>query len=332
MPLLSCAIYVSSGVSTIAARVARAAAATPCVAIVDTFTDEAYARSSVKLVAEPETLLAAATAVATQAFELVDLSQQPHPAPHPRQGSVDMVSFMPLSEESVETISSELDLCDGLAWRLGHSLGTLGCPVLMYGPRSGRSLLETRRGTSFFESCKAETPREATTSLPIDFGGMADGVPQKCGVAIVGVQPCMHSGAPRPWAALRHSMRSHPVSLAPRASPSADVTNFNIQVEAASLADCKRAATALRSQMGVQVMALPHESGTCEIGCNLQASQTRPSQPRDAVLSLVESTLPTTARVRRSYVVGLTPGEAAAEAERMLQVAASEGLKGVQGA
>ena len=192
MPLLSCAIYVSSGVSTIAARVARAAAATPCVAIVDTFTDEAYARSSVKLVAEPETLLAAATAAATQAFELVDLSQQPHPAPHPRQGSVDMVSFMPLSEESVETISSELDLCDGLAWRLGHSLGTLGCPVLMYGPRSGRSLLETRRGTSFFESCKAETPREATTSLPIDFGGMADGVPQKCGVAIVGVQPCMH--------------------------------------------------------------------------------------------------------------------------------------------
>jgi len=209
-----------------------------------------------------------------------------------------MVSFMPLSEESVEAISSELDLCDGLAWRLGHSLGTLGCPVLMYGPRSGRSLLETRRGTSFFESCKAETPREATTSLPIDFGGMADGVPQKCGVAIVGVQPY--------------------------------VTNFNIQVEAASLADCKRAATALRSQMGVQVMALPHESGTCEIGCNLQASQTRPSQPRDAVLSLVESTLPTTARVRRSYVVGLTPAEAAAEAERMLQVAASDRLSGGQ--
>ena len=50
----------------------------PRVAIVDTFTDIAYARSSVKLVAEPEALVQAAEAAAAAALELVDLSQARH--------------------------------------------------------------------------------------------------------------------------------------------------------------------------------------------------------------------------------------------------------------
>ena len=75
--------------------------------------------------------------------------------------------------------------------------------------------------------------------------------------------------------------------------------------------------------MGVQVMALPHEaSGTVEIGCNLQASQQHGSPAREAVLALVASSLPARARVRKSYVIGLTPDEARGEGVRWLAAAA----------
>ena len=85
-PRYSCAVYISTGLSSIAARAAAAAAAIPAVAVVDTFTDVQYARSSVKLVAEPEHCCLATRAAAV-ALKEVDLSQQPHPAPHPRQGA-----------------------------------------------------------------------------------------------------------------------------------------------------------------------------------------------------------------------------------------------------
>lgn len=291
----SCAVYLSSGLSSIAARVAAAAAAIPRVAVVDTFTDEAYARSSVKLVAESEALLLGAQAAAAEALEAIDLSQQPHPAPHPRQGSVDMISFMPLSEQSAGAIRDQLEECDQLAWRLGSELGALGCPVLMYGDRAARSLVETRRGTSFFRSTKAASPREATAELPLDFraagsdGVSAAGLPQRTGVAIVGVQPY--------------------------------VTNFNICVSNATLEECRAAASAVRAAFGVQVMALPHAGGTHEVGCNLQASATTDSPDRQAVLDVVAAALPDAALVQRSYVIGLTPAEANAKAEGILAAA-----------
>ena len=84
MALYSCAIYVSSGVASIASRVAAvASAASPSrIAVVDTFTDTAYARSSVKLVAEPSALLQAARAAVAEALELVDVREAPHPRSH----------------------------------------------------------------------------------------------------------------------------------------------------------------------------------------------------------------------------------------------------------
>ena len=297
--MLSCAIYISSGVASIATRVASVvAAAHPRVAVVDTFTDVAYARSSVKLVAEAEPLLHAAQAAAAEALSLVDLAAEPHPAPHPRQGAVDMVSFMPLSEASADEIADEIAACDRVAWQLGDSLGALGCPVLMYGPRASRTLLETRRGTSFFASCRQGSTRDVSTTLALDFGGtrghgagsgsaLSSELPQRSGIAIVGVQPY--------------------------------VTNFNLQVEAATLSECKTATAALRTAMGVQVMALPHDaSGTIEIGCNLQASQQQASPPTDAVLAFVRSQLPRSAKISHSYVIGLTPGEARSAAVQSL--------------
>ena len=229
-------------------------------------------------------------------------SSEPHPAPHPRQGAVDMISFMPLSELSSADIRSDLSACDDLAWRLGQNLGDgFGCPVLMYGPRAKRSLVETRRGTSFFRSVKASAPREAMAELPLDFptvapgaavaddhtpGASPAGLPQRSGVTIIGVQPY--------------------------------VTNFNICVAGAELDACKAAASLVRTRFGVQVMALPHAGETVEIGCNLQASEERHSPNLNDVLAAVSEVLPAGATIVNSYVVGLTPGQASEVATQQL--------------
>jgi hypothetical protein len=93
------------------------------------------------------------------------------------------------------------------------------------------------------------------------------------------------------------------------------VTNYNIQVGGgASLADCRSAASRVRSEFGVHVMALPHAEGSHEIGCNLQAGQGRDSPATSAVLQAVKEGLPQHARIIRSYVVGLTPDDALSRA------------------
>ena len=85
--LYTCAVYIS-GVHA-ASRAAARATRVKQVAVVDTFIDPSYARSSVKLVAEGGPLVVAARDVVEEALSLVDLTQEPHPAPHPRCGAVD---------------------------------------------------------------------------------------------------------------------------------------------------------------------------------------------------------------------------------------------------
>lgn len=282
-PCLSCAIYISSGLAPVAARLAKVAAL-PGVAVVDTFTDVAYARSSVKLVGLAQPLLAAARAVSAEAVALVDLREAPHPALHPRQGALDMISFMPLSSRRADAIAEELATCDEMAWELGAGLGELGVPVLMYGDRAARSLRQTRRGTSFFDSTKSGSARDVACSVPFDFPPSAR-LEQRAGVSIVGSQTY--------------------------------VTNFNIAIGGASLDACLLAASALRSQLGVQCMALPYDEISHEIGCNLQATLQADRPSRSAVLDAVSGALPEGASVLRSYVVGFTPEEALQEAERV---------------
>ena len=107
-PLLACAVYVSSSAAELVSKIAARASAVARVAIVDTFVDASYARSSVKIVGEPEPLLEAARHATAEALDLVDLSLEPHPAPHPRQGAVDMVAFMPLSDARASSLALEL--------------------------------------------------------------------------------------------------------------------------------------------------------------------------------------------------------------------------------
>eukprot|EP00965_Chrysotila_dentata_P219838 6191383-Pleurochrysis_carterae.AAC.1 len=160
---LCAAVYLSTAVRETVAAAARAAAF-PAVSLVDVFTDDTYARSSLKLVGETGPLLQAARLAALEAVRLIDLQNEPHPAPHPRCGAVDMVAFMPLSEASATDLAPELRTCEDLATQLGVSLGDAGCSVLLYGPQRGRTLLEARRHTSFFKSASQVAPARCARS------------------------------------------------------------------------------------------------------------------------------------------------------------------------
>lgn len=154
----------------------------------------------------------------------------------------------------------------------------------MYGSRAGRSLLQTRRLTSFFASTRADAGgAETADGTAPDFG--PPHVPARTGVAVVGSMPY--------------------------------VTNYNVQVAGASLGQCRAAASALRAAHGVQLMALDHAGGM-ELGFNLQATEHADSPDPDKVLGWAVAELPDCARVRRAYVVGLAPGEARALAVRQL--------------
>ena len=281
--LLSAAVYISSGAASVATRAARAAArAAPRACVVDTFADPAYARSSVKIVGPKDDLLEATLAAARDAFERVDLTREPAPAPHPRQGAVDMVSFMPLTEKRDDDL---LEACDALAWRFGEAFD--GVPILMYGPRAGRSLVEARRGTSFFASTKDAGP--PFINLAPDFG--PSNVTAEKGAAVVGAQPY--------------------------------VTNYNVAIDG-SLEAGRAAAAAVRARFGVQVMALPHAEGLVEVGCNLQAGGARDSPAVGDVRACIEASLPPSCSVRKAYVIGLAPGHALARAVDALSRDVSE--------
>ena len=153
------------------------------------------------------------------------------------------------------------------------------------GARAQRTLVETRRRTSFFSSVHRAS-KEVFSTLPCDFG--AANLQQRSGATIVGSQ--------------------------------AYVTNFNIQITQVSLEACKHAAARLRSELGVQVMALPHSEGTIEIGCNLQATHDTDSPSTKCILDFIRPLLPG-AQVLRSYVVGCTPSEALRRSEISLNLA-----------
>jgi hypothetical protein len=196
-------------------------------------------------------------------------------------------------------------ICDDMAWELAPALASSGFFPLMFGQRANRSLLETRRCTSFFSSVKGSGP--VVSTIPSDFGSGA--VRQTAGVSIVGSQPY--------------------------------VTNFNMQLSRVSLEVCSQAVMRLRRDFGVQVrdcrtsargiaairsdiptqvMALPYAEDAIEIGCNLQATHDSDSTSTESVLNHVLQLLPPSARLLRAYVVGCTPGEALRLAEAGLQV------------
>ena len=75
-PLLACAVYISTSATELVTKIAARGSTVVRVAIVDTFVDSSYARSSIKMVGEADPMLEAARRATTEALELVDLTSR----------------------------------------------------------------------------------------------------------------------------------------------------------------------------------------------------------------------------------------------------------------
>lgn len=93
------------------------------VKLLDYSSDPDHNRSVLTYLGEPEAVLAASQAMASKAFELIDMSQ--HQGSHPRMGAVDVAPFIPIrnmgTAEAVE-----------ISRRFGRFVGSLGVPVYYY--------------------------------------------------------------------------------------------------------------------------------------------------------------------------------------------------------
>jgi glutamate formiminotransferase len=91
--------------------------------VLDRSSDADHNRSVFTYMGEPEIVLEATKAMASKAYELIDMTTQ-HGS-HPRMGAVDVVPFIPIREmEKEEAIE--------IARRFGKFVGGLGVPVFYY--------------------------------------------------------------------------------------------------------------------------------------------------------------------------------------------------------
>jgi glutamate formiminotransferase len=143
--------------------------------ILDISPDGDHHRSVFTYLGEPEPVLKATKAMATKAFELIDMTK--HQGSHPRMGAVDVVPFIPVrgleAEEAVE-----------IARRFGKFVGELGVPVYYYEDAATRperaTLPKIRKGQyeALEEKLKdpAWTPDEGPATFNPKAGAMATGV------------------------------------------------------------------------------------------------------------------------------------------------------------
>ncbi|KAL6040145.1 formimidoyltetrahydrofolate cyclodeaminase [Balamuthia mandrillaris] len=310
-------------------RMKEAASSIPGAALLSSFSDETYHRSSFTLAGFREPLAQAALSICRLAVQELDLTQHGREdvqAVHPRVGVVDLLPFYPLGE------ATTLQECGLLAATVGKRLVDefpARASVAFFGTAHPlqRSLVETRRATNFFSlggsgqaGGQGLPPGrvEIKESSVIDLG--ADPVDQRTGLTVCG--------------AMHYAL------------------NFNILLDTFDLAYARSIASRVRSSgggplPGVQAMALPHKDGV-EIACNLlQPEVSSPSQ----VLQLVQHLLqeekakedeegPTTNNkaqtkeedeehktiekkkvvVKHSYTIGLTVNEIYDQAVRALSL------------
>ena len=141
----------------------------------DISSDADHHRSVFTYLGEPEPVLEATKAMASKAFELIDMTK--HQGSHPRMGAVDVVPFIPVrgleTEEAVE-----------IARRFGEFVGELGVPVYYYEDAATRperaTLPKIRKGQyeALEEKLKdpAWTPDEGPATFNPRAGAMATGV------------------------------------------------------------------------------------------------------------------------------------------------------------
>lgn len=175
MPLVECVPNFSEGRRPeIVARIRDAIAAVSNVVILDVSSDTSHNRTVLTFVAPPGTVADAAYAGIRTARELIDLTK--HQGEHPRMGATDVVPFIPLDGETMET-------CIALAKGLGERVGReLGIPVFLYERAATRpeyeNLADVRRGE--FEGLRSKMRQP-------DFG--PDAVHPTAGAIAIGARP-----------------------------------------------------------------------------------------------------------------------------------------------
>ncbi|MFN2152203.1 MAG: glutamate formimidoyltransferase, partial [Anaerolineales bacterium] len=139
--------------------------------VLDRSSDADHNRSVFTYMGEPEIVLEATKAMASKAYELIDMTTQ-HGS-HPRMGAVDVVPFIPIREmEKEEAIE--------IARRFGKFVGGLGVPVFYYedaATNPDRSTLpKIRKGQYEAMEEKLWTPDEGPAKFNPKAGVLATGV------------------------------------------------------------------------------------------------------------------------------------------------------------
>jgi glutamate formiminotransferase / 5-formyltetrahydrofolate cyclo-ligase len=177
-------------------QVADAVRATPGVKLIDYSSDPDHNRSVFTYLGEPEAVLEASKALATKAFEMIDMSR--HHGSHPRQGAVDVAAFIPVrGVDPAEAV--------GIARQFGRWVGEQGVAVYYYEDAAVRperkSLPDIRKGEYEALEGKLKDPAWAPDEGPATFNA-------KSGALV--------TGSRFPLVAFNVNLRTTDVSIADR--------------------------------------------------------------------------------------------------------------------
>ncbi len=182
IPIIECVPNFSEGRDATVIDRIRDALSTSGVYVLDVHSDRHYNRSVYTVAGPPEPLVDAVFAAVEVAVRSIDLHQ--HEGAHPRMGAADVVPFVPMQTESMQS-------CIDCANRVGARIGSqLRVPVYLYGRAALRpehevvSDIRRRQGEQW--------PREVDPSVvasPPDFGPPRPH--HTAGVTAIGARPFM---------------------------------------------------------------------------------------------------------------------------------------------
>jgi len=241
--MLACTLYISEGRNPMLLQAFEAVArSSPMVALVNTFVDSPYHRTSFTLVSPfPDQVATTASRVAKAAIAAIDL--RCHKATHPRLGTVDHISCHPLAPDNN---MSHMQEAASMAHLIGAAIGSepSAAPVFYYGAAhpQGRQLEDLRRSFGYFRGGAAGTWAGAIED--------ANGPAADCGPEAVDERTGIVAVGATQW-----------------------ISNFNLLLKSQDLLLGRKIARSVSERSGgmpkVQAMALRHEGGNVEVACNL---------------------------------------------------------------
>eukprot|EP00468_Gymnochlora_sp_CCMP2014_P007709 CAMPEP_0167744234 /NCGR_PEP_ID=MMETSP0110_2-20121227/2475_1 /TAXON_ID=629695 /ORGANISM="Gymnochlora sp., Strain CCMP2014" /LENGTH=284 /DNA_ID=CAMNT_0007628727 /DNA_START=40 /DNA_END=894 /DNA_ORIENTATION=+ len=238
--------------------------------VVSTFADVQYNRASICITGPPNAVEDSVLSVVKTAFDEVDYSK--HAGSHPAIGAVDHVNVHPLQPSKDMKVAGKT--AKSIASRLAKELTV---PVFTYGEAhpEGQSLAKGRKALGYFVSHKQDVLKEEKELKISPCYGPKKVNPKK-GVTMVGA--CPH------------------------------VVNFNIPIEAKSLAEAREICDRIRGSKGglkgVQAMALKNKNGI-EIACNLLDVSI--NGPEEVERVLLDACVPRGITLGKSYIIGQLP-------------------------